>query len=90
MADHLHQRLFLKQGDVVEVDSNTQANVTLMDDSEYANYKAGRSYRYYGGFFKQFPARLAPPNSGYWNVVLDVGGARATVRHSMRVVSTST
>jgi len=87
MSDHLHKRLFLKEGDVVEVNSDTQANVTLMDDSEYANYKEGRSYRYYGGFFTHFPATLVPPHSGYWNVVLDLGGGQASVRHSMRVVS---
>ena len=32
MADHLTERLFLKDGDVVEVVSDTQANVILMDD----------------------------------------------------------
>jgi len=87
MANHLHSRLFLKQGDVVEVASDTQANVTLMDDSNYSNYKSGRSYNYYGGFFTHFPAQLAPPRSGYWNVVLDLGGGQAGVRHSIRVVS---
>lgn len=88
MSDHLHKRLFLKHGDVVEINSDTQANVLLLDDSEYENYKAGDSYRYYGGFFKSFPARLAPPNSGYWNVVLDLGGGSGTVRNSMKVIST--
>ena len=29
MADHLHERLFLKHGEAVEVDSDTQANVVL-------------------------------------------------------------
>ncbi len=87
MAAHLSKRLFLKDGDVVEVYSDTQANVILMDDANYADYRAGRSHRYYGGFFTHFPARLTPPHSGYWNVVLDLGGGQGTVRHSMRVVS---
>jgi hypothetical protein len=87
MSDHLHKRLFLKDGDVVEVLSDTQANVIMMGDSDYSNYKAGQSYQYYGGFYKRFPARLTPPHSGYWNVVLDLGGGKATVRHSMRVIS---
>jgi hypothetical protein len=87
MPDHLQKRLFVKSGDVVEVDSDTQANVLLMDDSNYSNYRGGRSHRYYGGFFTHFPARLVPPSSGYWNVVLDLGGRRGTVRHSIRVVS---
>ncbi len=88
MDDHLHERLFLKRGDVVEVACDTQANVILMDDSDYANYRADRSYRYYGGFFTHFPARLAPPSSGYWNVVLDLGGGQASIRHSITVIST--
>lgn len=87
MSDHLHEKLFLKEGDLVEVACDTQASVTLMDDSDYSNYKAGRSYQYYGGFFTHFPARLAPPRSGYWNVVLDLGGGHATIRHSMKVIS---
>jgi len=87
MADHVHSRLFLKDGDVVEVDSDTQANVILLDDPNYSNYNAGRDYHYYGGFFTHFPARLVPPHSGYWNVVLDLGGGQATVRHSIRVLS---
>ena len=90
MANHLHNRLFLRDGDVVEVNSDTQANVHLMDDSDYSNYNAGRSYHYYGGFFTHFPARLTPPHSGYWNVVLDLGGRQANVRHSMRVISRDT
>jgi Domain of unknown function (DUF1883) len=72
---------------VVEVYSDTQANVILMDDADYANYQAGQSHRYYGGFFTHFPARLTPPHSGYWNVVLDLGGGQANVRHSLRVIA---
>ena len=86
MSDHLHKRLFLKQGQVVKVDCDTRANVILMDDLDYSSYKSGRSYHYYGGFFTHFPARIAPPRSGYWNVVLDLGGGHGTIRHSMRVV----
>jgi hypothetical protein len=86
MTEHLHKRLFLKDGDLVEVDSDTQANVLLLDDSDYSNYKAGRSYQYFGGFFTYFPARLSPPRSGYWNVILDLGGGGGTVRHSIRVL----
>lgn len=89
MVANLHNRLFLKDGDVVEVDCDTQANVILMDDADYSSYKAGRSYHYYGGFFTHFPARLSPPHSGYWNVVLDLGGGQATIQHAIRVLSRS-
>jgi len=87
MPDHLHKRLFLRSGDAVEVDVGADANVVLMDDSEYANYRAGRSYRYQGGFFTEFPATIVPPHSGYWNVVLDLGMKHGKVRHTIRVLS---
>jgi hypothetical protein len=86
MSDHLHKRLYLDDGDVVEVMSDTQANVILTSDSDYSNYKEHKSYHYYGHFYTHFPARIAAPHSGYWNVVLDLGGGSATVRHSMRVI----
>ncbi len=88
MSDHLHQRLFFNHGDLVEVMSDIQANVILMDDSDYSNYKAGRSYQYYGGFYTHFPRRIAAPRSGYWNVILDLAGGTATVRHSLRLIKT--
>jgi len=87
MTNHLHQSLYLEAGDVVEVMSDTHANVQLMDDSAYSSYRSGRSFDYYGGFFRYFPARLRAPSSGYWNVVLDLGGGTGTVRHSIRVLS---
>jgi hypothetical protein len=57
-----------------------------MDDSNFANYKSGRGFKHYGGFFKMFPARLAAPSTGYWNIVLDLGGGSATIRHSIRIL----
>ncbi len=86
MADYLHQRLLLEDGDVVEITSDTQANVILLTDSDYSAYRERRGYTYYGGFFTHFPAHLKPPYSGYWNVVLDLGGGSATVRTSFAVL----
>ena len=86
MGNHLHQRLNLNAGDIVEVGCDTQCNVMLMSDSSYSTYKRGGCFSYHGGFFKMFPARIAAPSTGVWNVVLDLGGGSATVRHSVRVI----
>ncbi len=86
MIEHLHQELTLDVDDIVEVMSDTQANVMLLSDTDYSDYKAGRANNYYGRFFTHFPARLSPPHFGRWHVVLDLGGGSATVRHSLRVV----
>lgn len=87
MGDHLHERLSLGSGDVVEVNSDTQCNIMLMSDSDYSSYRSARSFHYAGGFYKRFPVRLTPPHAGNWNVVLDLGGGHATIRHSIRVLS---
>lgn len=87
--DFLHKKEYLNTGDDVVVDCSHQCNIYLIDDSNFQNYRAGRSFRRYGGFYKMFPARLAVPSDGYWNVVLDLAGGSATVRHSIQIFRSS-
>ncbi|MGO8961171.1 MAG: DUF1883 domain-containing protein, partial [Streptosporangiaceae bacterium] len=48
--EHLYYDLGnLRRDSTVVVTLENQANVQLMTDSEYSNYKAGRRYRYHGG-----------------------------------------
>jgi hypothetical protein len=83
-----HSREYLDGNQYVRVDCDTQCNVLLTDDVNYGHFTNGRSYRYYGGFFKQFPAMLVPPYPGYWNITLDLGGGTsATVRYSIEAVT---
>lgn len=58
MREHLHQDFTIDTDDIVEIMSDTQANVMLLSDADYNHYKAGRSFRYYGGFFTHFPAAV--------------------------------
>jgi hypothetical protein len=82
----LHKREYLDEGDIVEVNCSHQCNVMLMTDSNFSRYKSGDSFRYHGGHYKFLPARIAAPRSDYWNVVLDLGGGSANIRHSIRVI----
>ena len=72
-------------GDVVEVTLDRQANVKLMDYSNYQNYRAGTQYRYYGGLAKVSPVRVPVPAQGHWYVVVDLGGYPGTVHAAVRV-----
>ncbi|MDE9484372.1 DUF1883 domain-containing protein, partial [Xenorhabdus bovienii] len=84
---YIHSRKYLQSGDIVSVQCSHQINVLIMDDNHYSNYRNGRRYTYYGGFYKQFPANIAAPHSGYWNVVLALPpGHRANIRHSISVI----
>lgn len=83
----IHAREFLGGNQCVRVDCDTQCNVRLLDDSNFAAYREGRSHRYHGGFFREFPAILTPPCSGYWNITIDLGGGSASIRYDIRVVT---
>ena len=79
----MHGREHLQAGDSVIVDCDTQCNVCVMTDTEFANYRSGRNFRHLGGRYERFPIRITVPTSGYWNTTLDLGGASANIRYSI-------
>ena len=83
-----HYKLGHVAGDsVVEVTlQGSAANVRLMDQSNFNNYKVGRRHRYHGGLAQSSPVRLRVPRSGTWHVTVDMQGLRGTVRSAMRVI----
>lgn len=84
---HLVYKLGHKEkGETVVVQLDKQANVLLMDSSNYNAYKGGRRYRYYGGSVKKSPFRIAIPRNGNWVVAIDLGGYPGTVRASVQVM----
>jgi len=77
----------LDRGQIVEVSlSGNAANVRLMDNTNFSNYKAGRRHKYFGGHATRSPVKLTVPNSGYWHVAIDLGGYKGTVKSSVRVL----
>jgi hypothetical protein len=82
----LHYALELSARSVVEVTLDKQANVRLLDDSNFRSYQRGARHTYYGGLTKMSPVRLKPPHAGQWHLVIDLGGYPGTVRASVRTV----
>jgi Domain of unknown function (DUF1883) len=82
----LHTDFHGSQGDVALVTLDAQANVMLLDDSNFNAYRNGASFNYFGGWASKSPVRLAAPHSGHWHIVVDIGGAAGQVRASIRVV----
>jgi len=77
----------LRGGETVVVTlAGTEANVRLMDDSNFRSYRAGRKHHYYGGHAKRSPVRLGVPRSGHWHVAVDLGGYGGNVRSSIKVL----
>ena len=75
------------QGAVVEVTlSGNAANVRLLDNTNFQNYRSGRKHRCIGGLIRRSPARLTIPRTGNWHVVVDFQGLRGQCRFSVRVI----
>lgn len=89
MVAFAHERRLLNQGDVVVVECDRQCNVRLLDDHNFEQFRCGREHRYYGGFYRMFPARLVVPQSGNWNIVIDLGGNRAAAKFHVNYVQTN-
>jgi len=89
MSNFIHSCDHFNQGDVVVLNCDTQCNFTLMDDSNFESYRRGGGHQYYGGFKEYFPARIQVPHTGYWNVVIDLGGGSANIRYGLKVIKAS-
>jgi hypothetical protein len=76
----------LKGGEVVEVTLASQANVKLMDNSNFASYQQGGRHRFIGGRTVKSPLRLQVPNAGHWHVAVDLGGYGGSIRAGVRVL----
>ena len=79
--DLKHQRT----GAVAVVSLDKQANVRLMTASNYQAFQAGRRFSSYGGKATRSPVRLSIPSTGYWFVVVDLGGLNGRVRAGVTV-----
>lgn len=82
----IHQRRYLNVGEIVQLDCDTQCNFMLLTDAAFESYQRVRQFHYCGGTFKHFPARLTVPESGYWNIIIDLIGAPAVPRYTITVV----
>lgn len=84
--NYLHYDLQLTADQVIEVTLDKQANVRLLDESNFSKYKRGERHQYFGGLTKNSPAHLKPPRPGKWHLVIDLGGYPGTVRASVRAI----
>ena len=84
--DFLHTDFTGGPHDVAVVTLSNQANVLLLDESNFSAYRQGRSFSYHGGWATQSPVRLSPPRQGRWHVVVDLGGRGGNVRARINIL----
>lgn len=84
--DFLHADFWGNPKDTAMVTLDCQANVMLLDDTNFASYKQGRSFNYFGGWTTCSRVKLHPPHYGHWHVVIDLGGSVGRIRASVRIM----
>jgi len=83
----LHSEVTLdspKDAIIIEV-KGTEANVLVLDGSNFSAYRRGQRFRYLGGHYRSSPVVITPPHPGQWHVVIDLGGQRGHVQASVTV-----
>lgn len=82
----LHKRMFIQAGQKVKVTLSRPANVKLMNDSNFNNYKNGRRHRYFYGQVINNAVIIPVDSTGMWNITIDLGLAGGTIRHSIEII----
>ena len=85
----LHTDFWGGSESTVIVSTDSQCNVLLVSDVDFAAYRGGRSFQYYGGWATHSPIRLVPPRHGHWHVIVDLGGRSGSVRAGVRIARRS-
>ncbi len=82
----LHWHDWVGPCEVIVVTLDHAANVQLLDDPNFSNYRRDRSFSYIGGYYRRSPVILKPPHSGHWHVAVDLGENGGPVRAGIRLV----
>lgn len=85
-VEPLHYEFRAGYGDQVEVSINRQANVILLDPTNYFLYKSGGKFSYIGGFAHVSPVILQVPRLDVWHLVVDTGGYPGELHASVRML----
>jgi len=83
MSNFLHLREFFSTDDFVRVTTDTQCNLRFLTDSEFSDYRQGRSFNAYSVNVRMRLTTSKPPRSGVWNVVVDTKGYSSGARASL-------
>lgn len=82
----LHKRMFIQAGHKVKVTLSRPANVKLMNDRNFNNYRNGRRHEYFYGKLLNDSVIIPVGSSGIWNITIDLGVGGGTIRHKIEII----
>lgn len=77
----------LSGGEEFEVFISRDANVCLLDSTNFFRYKSNSDFSYIGGHYRKGVCRLQVPSAGQWYIVIDLGGEGGNIRYDIRDVT---
>lgn len=87
MKFHYYNLGYVKGGEIVQVNLHgTVANVRLMDGINFNNFKKEKKHVFFGGYGLKSPVRLQIPETGYWYLVVDLGGRSGILKSTVTVL----
>lgn len=85
--DFVHYDLgYLEEGTTVVVFLDTAANVCVLDLTNFRYYRMGTSFTYLGGYITRSTYYAVIPQTGFWNVTIDLGGYEGRIGSSVKVI----
>ena len=85
--DFVHYDLgYLEEDTTVIVFLDTAANVCVLDLTNFRYYQMGTSFTYLGGYITRSPYYAVIPQTGFWNVTIDLGGYEGRIGSSVKVI----
>jgi len=83
--EYLHYKVKTHSNSIIEVSLDKQANIKLMDNKNYQNYRMKKKYDFIGGLARVSPMVLKPPYKGEWHIVVDLEGMGGSVKAKVKV-----
>ena len=84
--DFLHYEVHLGPADAVRVEIDRQANVRLLDSTNFSRYRRGERHSYFGGLAAKSPILIPAPHAGHWHVAIDLGGNQGVIRAAVSTI----
>jgi len=83
--EYLHYTVKTQKNSIIEVTLDKQANVKLMDNSNYQRYRMKKTYDFIGGLVKVSPMIIKSPYPGQWHIIVDLEGMSGAVKAQVKI-----
>ncbi|WP_147803825.1 DUF1883 domain-containing protein [Alkalicoccus halolimnae] len=86
MKKYQHVYKYLHEGEKIEVETDYDVRIMLMDLANFRNYQKARPYFRYGGVVTKSPSYIRVPKTGTWYIVVEKVDTKSKPHYSISIV----